>query len=142
MDSDDPEPDGSGLELRLKPRTDAAAEAREAIRERLSASLAAPTLDDLLTVVTELVTNSVRHGPGAPIDVRVEVAADGAVRGAVADQGEGKVAIRETRTPGTGGIGLRLVDSIAARWGVHEGSTHVWFELRAPTAGLEARRSP
>jgi anti-sigma regulatory factor (Ser/Thr protein kinase) len=139
MDSDDPEPDGSGLELRLKPRTDAAAEAREAIRERLSASLPAPTLDDLLTVVTELVTNSVRHGPGASIELRVEVAADGAVRGMVADQGEGKVAIRETRTPGTGGIGLRLVDSIADHWGVYEGSTHVWFELRAPTARFARR---
>ena len=28
-----------------------------------------------------------------------------------------------------GGWGLHLVDQVAQRWGVHEGSTHVWFEL-------------
>ena len=28
-----------------------------------------------------------------------------------------------------GGWGLYLLDRVARRWGVHEGSTHVWFEI-------------
>ena len=28
-----------------------------------------------------------------------------------------------------GGWGLHLVDQVAVGWGVHEGSTHVWFEI-------------
>ncbi len=28
-----------------------------------------------------------------------------------------------------GGWGLDIVDDVASRWGVHEGTTHVWFEL-------------
>ena len=129
--------------LRLQPTVEAATEARAWIREQFSGSLPLGALYDLLTVVTELVTNSVRHGPGAPIDVRVQVADDGRVSGEVEDQGDGKVAIREI-TPGTGGFGLRLVDSIAERWGVYDGSTHVWFELRpalsAATSSQDARR--
>jgi hypothetical protein len=28
-----------------------------------------------------------------------------------------------------GGWGLHLVQTLSNRWGVHEGSTHVWFEI-------------
>jgi hypothetical protein len=116
---------------------------RASIREGFSGSPPLGALYDLLTIVTELVTNSVRHGPGAPIDVRLQVADDGTVRGEVEDQGEGEVAIREI-TCGAGGFGLRLVDAVAERWGVHEGSTHIWLELRpcpwAATSSQEARR--
>ena len=143
MDSYAPDPHRTRRELRLQPSAEAATEARAWIREQFSGSLPLGALYDLLTVVTELVTNSVRHGPGAPIDVRVQVAPDGRVTGEVADQGEGEVAIREI-TPGIGGFGLRLVDSITERWGVYKGSTHVWFELRpsvsAATSSQEARR--
>ena len=40
------------------------------------------------------------------------------------------IEIRESADEG-GGWGLRLLDKVSERWGVHEGSTHVWFELRA-----------
>jgi len=143
VESADPDPEPARLELRLEPRADAASEARASIRERFSGSLPLGAVYDLLTIVTELVTNSVKHGPGAPIDVRVQVADDGTVTGEVEDQGEGDVAIREI-TPGIGGFGLRLVDAVAERWGVYQGSTHVWFELRsfprASTSSQEARR--
>jgi hypothetical protein len=29
----------------------------------------------------------------------------------------------------TGGWGLHLLDALAVRWGMAEGSTRVWFEL-------------
>ena len=37
-----------------------------------------------------------------------------------------------------GGWGLHLVQTLSDRWGVHEGSTHVWFEIRRDDAA--ARR--
>lgn len=30
-----------------------------------------------------------------------------------------------------------IVESLASRWGVHEGTTHVWFELGAGRAAPE-----
>jgi hypothetical protein len=35
-----------------------------------------------------------------------------------------------------GGRGLRIVGSLAERWGVHEGTSHVWFEL-SPSGDAE-----
>ena len=54
------------------------------------------------------------------------------------DQGDGERAKVEMTVEPTldGGWGLHLVDQVAIRWGVHEGSTHVWFEIgpRPPRA--------
>lgn len=48
----------------------------------------------------------------------------------VIDEGTGfDRAIQTRELPQTGGWGLRLVDCEASRWGLHEGTTHVWFEL-------------
>ena len=46
------------------------------------------------------------------------------------DQGVGFVPVARDR-PATdvGGWGLHLVQTLSNRWGVHEGSTHVWFEI-------------
>jgi anti-sigma regulatory factor (Ser/Thr protein kinase) len=94
-----------------------------------------------MAVVTELVTNSLCHGPGKPIQVRIEIAGDGVVRGEVEDQGDGRVAIRKNTDGGAGGgLGLRIVDRFTDRWGVYEGSTHVWFEIsdaKRRAAGLD-----
>ena len=73
--------------------------------------------------------NSARHGPSAPIELRLTLTDEGRIRGEVKDHGTGEIAIREIATDG-GGFGLRLVDSLADRWGVYEGSTHLWFEMR------------
>lgn len=119
--------------LVLSPDTEAGWRARQALRQRFTRSLPAPALIDLTAVVTELVNNSVAHGPQRPITVALEV--DGEmIRGEIADQGnpanvmpQGKVAARK------GHLGLRVVDELASRWGVFEGSTHVWFELPLDT---------
>jgi anti-sigma regulatory factor (Ser/Thr protein kinase) len=104
-------------------------------RARASLRTTRRVLDDdvhakLLLVVSELVTNSVKYGPGRPI--RVDVQTDGArrVRGEVVDQGDGAELVAAAAPPDDepGGRGLRIVDQLA-RWGVYEGSTHVWFEL-------------
>jgi anti-sigma regulatory factor (Ser/Thr protein kinase) len=84
-------------------------------------------------IASELVTNSVRHGPGEPIELEITVNDDGLVRGEVEDRGEGEVKIREpTRDGAGGGFGLRIVEALADRWGVYEDRTKVWFEMSSP----------
>jgi anti-sigma regulatory factor (Ser/Thr protein kinase) len=93
--------------------------------------------DDARLLVSELVSNSVRHAEqpaGATLRITA-VAVDGGVRVDVADGGRGAVRRREAE-PRTGGYGLELVELLAARWGVsHEHGTRVWFELAAPCHG-------
>jgi anti-sigma regulatory factor (Ser/Thr protein kinase) len=103
--------------------------ARQALRERFSESLPELTLLDLIAVVTELVNNSVQHGPGKPITVTLVTRGD-TIRGEVADQGNPATAIPGiTEATQSKSPGLELVDKLTSRWAVYEGSTHVWFEM-------------
>jgi anti-sigma regulatory factor (Ser/Thr protein kinase) len=81
---------------------------------------------DVELLVSELVSNAVRHGE-APVslDVRRE---DDVLRVEVQDAGTGPGPRMRPGDRG-GGFGLRLVDRVATRWGVERGSTRVWFEL-------------
>jgi anti-sigma regulatory factor (Ser/Thr protein kinase) len=120
-------------ELRLAlPADDQAPGRARALVRRLEGHCTAEAMTDLELVVSELVTNAVMHGRGV-IEVLLQPIRDGRVRGHVADEGDGRVAVRP-RADDTGGMGLRLVDAVA-RWGVHAPPTRVWFELpRAPGA--------
>ncbi len=61
--------------------------------------------------------------------MEVELGEDEHVRGKVIDQGtEGVPAIRRADDD-PGSLGLMVVDELTTAWGVHHGSTHVWFEL-------------
>ena len=40
--------------------------------------------------------------------------------------------IRLRDTESVGGRGLGIMDTVASRWRIHEGTTHVWFELERP----------
>ncbi len=111
------------------PRVPAAARrARHVIKKRFNGMLAEDTLDDVLLVVSELVTNAVLHGEG---DIELHIAFDGKrVTGAVTDEGIRLVQQLRDRSPDqVGGRGLLLVERIADSWGLQEGSSHVWFEL-------------
>jgi anti-sigma regulatory factor (Ser/Thr protein kinase) len=80
---------------------------------------------DMLLLASEVVSNAVRHGT-TPIELRVELG--DVVRVMVEDSGPGEPTISH-RT--VGGWGLRLVDELAACWGVlrtNPGKV-VWFEL-------------
>ena len=125
------------LSFELEPRLNAGQRARQVLRERIGEQLADGKIDDLMTIVTELVNNAVVHGSGRMIDVRVTLEGDLSVRGMVEDHGDcSQVAIRETSGPARdGGLGLRIVDALADRWGVYPGSNTVWFEI-GEAAGL------
>ena len=120
--------DAGEFRLVLSPDRRAGRKARETVRQRFSA-LPETTLMDLLAVVTELVNNSVEHGPAKPITLTLVVRAD-SIRGEVADQGNPAAAIPEIKSPIEDGKGgLTLVDKLTSEWAVYEGSTHVWFEM-------------
>jgi hypothetical protein len=83
--------------------------------------------------VTELVSNSVKHGRAGPDDpVRLElVVSDRAVRVEVSDLGPGFTPTPQPKPApgGMGGWGLIMVDRSASRWGTRHGGRCVWFEL-------------
>ena len=119
--------------LVLSPDSEAGRRTRRALRDRFEDSLSAQTLIDLIAVVTELVNNAVEHGPRRPVMVTL-VTGDETIRGEVADQGNPAAAIPEIReATEKGGRGLEVVDKLTSQWAVHEGSTHVWFEMPVET---------
>lgn len=84
-----------------------------------------PHFDDVVLVVSELVSNSVRHGPPGELAVKVE-AQDDHVRVEVTDHGEGF----ELEAPRGNGLGLTLVEKISRSWGViNDGRFTVWAEI-------------
>jgi anti-sigma regulatory factor (Ser/Thr protein kinase) len=111
----------------------AAQEARGLIRNRLGEVIPATTLWDLLTVVSELVTNAVRHGESETVRVRLGIDFDGNVAGEVENDGRGRVEPRPIDVASTSGMGLHIVAALAERWWVYvNGSTLVAFELSRP----------
>jgi anti-sigma regulatory factor (Ser/Thr protein kinase) len=103
--------------------------ARRAI-ERLNDRVAPDVVPDVKLLVTELITNSVKYGGNGAVTLKVEYEDPRKLRIEVIDQGVGFVPVARDR-PATevGGWGLHLVQTLSDRWGVYEGSTHVWFEI-------------
>jgi serine/threonine-protein kinase RsbW len=116
------------LDMTLPPRPESVGVARRAIGELLE-GLDDRTQDGVRVIVSELVTNALKHGPDRPISLRLWREGD-SVRGEVEDEGSGTVRIWRERDRGSsGGYGLPIVDAMSDRWGVHDGNTRVWFEL-------------
>ena len=121
------------LHLRLPRHDSAAGIARKALDRRFAGELDRQRAGDLALVVSELVTNAVVHGRGA-ISLIVRLDGEG-VYGEVVDDGGGfEREVRERGPDDVSGRGLHIVDVMSNRWGVHEGTTHVWFELARPDA--------
>ena len=129
---------GSGgrnrIEVQFEAGPSAAAAARNALLA-LDGRVDDGLLGDVLLLVSELVTNSVRHSSVAATDmVHMSVAVtESTLRVEVADPGEGfEPQPRDLDRTRPGGWGLYLVDQLADRWGVvRDRFTRVWFELDA-----------
>jgi anti-sigma regulatory factor (Ser/Thr protein kinase) len=104
--------------------------ARRIVRHLLTGWSAEVFSEDALLLLTELVSNAVRHVTGrAPL--RVELSLTGLVlRIAVLDTSP--VPPRPRAADADGGYGLRLVAAISDRWGSQErpDGKRVWAELR------------
>lgn len=108
--------------------------ARQIVRDALDAWHYAGKHEDVLLVVSELVTNALIHGAGAPVlrltggstHIRIEV-------------GDSSEEMPQAREPGPGnGWGMHVIGRLSSRWGIsqHEGGKVVWCELAAPLAAL------
>ena len=105
--------------------------ARSAVSDRFAEELGRDRIETLCLVVSELVTNAVVHGRGA-ITLKIRVDGD-RVYGEVVDEGSGfEREVRECGPDEFNGPGLTIVDALSRCWGIHEGTTHVWFELAQP----------
>lgn len=117
---------------RLEEGVEGVSVARRRVRERL----AAWRLDQLVEVaellVSELVTNALRHA-GGPIEVTV-LLLDEILTLAVADGQSPLPRLRRAREGDEGGRGLHLVSVLSERWGARptEGGKVVWCELPLP----------
>ncbi len=103
-------------------------QARLALRA-LTGHVGRERCEDVRLLVSELVTNSLRHTGTSGI--RLEVwASDRVIRVEVADDGDG-FDVPGAPVPGdASGWGLFMVDRLADDWGVDSGTqTRVWFEL-------------
>lgn len=84
-----------------------------------------PRFDDLALVVSELVTNSVRHSGRETVAISIRKD-DNRLRLEVRDPGPG---FDPSATEGDG-FGLRIVDRVADAWGIEQdGNCTVWVEL-------------
>jgi anti-sigma regulatory factor (Ser/Thr protein kinase) len=109
--------------------------ARSVVADWLAGQVAPCVLETALLLVSELVTNSVRHSgvpDGEDVVVRVDLWRDGC-RLEVEDPGrDGVIAPQPQDLLNGGGMGLNLVQMLSERWGVvraAEGPTRVWAQL-------------
>ena len=121
-----------GFRLSIGGGAHAAGKARREI-SRLRADLDPPLLESVRLLVTELVTNSVRHADAGTVELTVLVGTE-RVRVEIANPGSPfDPVLRQEDPTSDEGWGLFLVDRISDSWGVLEedaGRQRVWFELR------------
>ena len=127
----------ASLRLELMSGPGAVPAARRAIAG-LAGHVGLGTLGDLRLLVSELVTNSVRHaGLDSDDAIALEISVSPKrVRVEVTDLGPGfERRPPEPREDRSGGYGLFLVDRLADRWGViSDEVTRVWFEIDSQAA--------
>lgn len=121
-------------------------------RQRLAADLIAAgifagAVGDAVLVVSELLSNAIRHArplPGASVQVAWALD-DDAVEVAVSDGGAlTRPILTQATVSALGGRGLSIVEYLARTWGVRsdDAGLTVWAVLAAPPAPLWATASP
>jgi anti-sigma regulatory factor (Ser/Thr protein kinase) len=107
---------------------------RHLVSDLIEAGVRAPAVTDAALVISELLSNALRHGgplPGSGLRVAWDLD-DDSVRVSVSDGGGStRPELGQPTTTTTGGRGLRIVARLSRRWGTlcdDEGTT-VWAEV-------------
>jgi anti-sigma regulatory factor (Ser/Thr protein kinase) len=122
------------IDVRLPSDVSAPGAARRALGE-LSELVDDPVYEDIRLLVSELVTNGVRHTAQGPMGwVKLAIRWNPrTVRVEVTDPGPGFGEVRAPSIYQESGWGLYLVEQVASRWGVdRSGENTVWFEIDCP----------
>ena len=126
--------DGELVEVVIALDVRAPGAARDVVVECLERRVVASAVESAKLLVSELVTNSLRHSGGAvdEVLVSVELMPD-CFRVGVQDSGsDAVIAARPADLDTGGGFGLNLVAMLSERWGVERlagGGTQVWAQL-------------
>jgi anti-sigma regulatory factor (Ser/Thr protein kinase) len=130
------------LQRSFRAGLEAPAQARRAVS---GLPLSEPVRDQLALLVSELVTNSLRHAglaAGDPIELEVS-SENGHVWVSVRDDGPGFSPPAQVADPGpNGGFGLAILTSVAREWGVDSGAEGctVWCAVDAAAAAAMPMR--
>lgn len=112
-------PAAFGAALPREPR--ASALARRLVDEQLRDLFGRGVVDDVKTVVSELVNNAFLHGSGV---ISLELQSLGhCIRIEVSDEGDHADLVVQP------GHGLQIVAALSSDWGSDPGTTRVWVEL-------------
>jgi two-component sensor histidine kinase len=120
--------------MQFRADLEAPAKARRACTDRTRNVVPGDVADTACLLVSELVTNTVRHGdcqPDDTLDVLIDREPDG-LRVAVCQRTAiGALEVAAGQAVREGGWGLMLLDQLAAEWGVEQDPNCVWFKLAA-----------
>jgi anti-sigma regulatory factor (Ser/Thr protein kinase) len=118
--------------FRVAPEPHSVPRARERVIELAEPFVSAPRIADLRLVISEVLTNAVRHGGRGDMLVAV-TPKEGYLCVQVTDTGDGFAPRPRAFEPDDddGGFGLFLVERLTRRWGLtrENSNTRVWFEF-------------
>ena len=124
----------------VAPKPHAVAQARERVVELAEPYVDGRRLADLRLVISEVITNAVRHGGEGDMLVAVTPKA-GYLCVQVTDTGDGFAPRPRAYAPDEdGGFGLFLIERLTRRWGLtrEDSNTRVWFEFDYEAAAAAA----
>ena len=106
---------------------------RRVVSDTLQGWDVSSVIDDIVLIVSELVTNAVRYD-GPRVDLHVQLRA-GVLRVVVHDGASAPDPTRGRDDDDDGGRGLQIVEALARRWGIQPvpNGKNVWAELDVPS---------
>jgi anti-sigma regulatory factor (Ser/Thr protein kinase) len=126
--------------FRVSPEAHSVPRARERVVELAEPFVASGRIADLRLVISEVITNAVRHGGEGDMLVAV-TPKPGYLCVQVTDTGDGFAPRPRAFEPDDdGGFGLFLVERLTRRWGLtrENSNTRVWFEFDFATEAVAA----
>jgi anti-sigma regulatory factor (Ser/Thr protein kinase) len=126
--------------FRVRAEPHAVAHARERVIEIAEPFVSTARIADLRLVISEVITNAVRHGGEGEMVVAV-TPKRGYLCVQVTDTGDGFAPRPRAFEPDDdGGFGLFLIERLTRRWGLtrEDSNTRVWFEFDFDAAAVAA----